>query len=241
MADVIPSPALTAASKGDLTGLFKFVLTKTLQNTDDMLPAKVLSYSRETNTATVLPLIKIVSTDKIATSRAQIKGIPVLQLGGGGFVLSFPIEAGDIGWIKANDRDISLFMKNKAEKEPNTGRLHSFSDAVFIPDTMFRSVSIASEDASSVVLQSLDGTQKVAISDSQVKITSADLIILSAPEIQITGALVGGSGASFTGTITSENDVIAKSGVSGETVSLLTHTHTGVTPGGGNTGEPNGT
>ncbi|OWK42477.1 hypothetical protein [Fimbriiglobus ruber] len=50
---------------------------------------------------------------------------------------------GDTGWIKANDRDISLFKQTTAASSPNTARLHDFADAMFFPDTLLNGVTIA--------------------------------------------------------------------------------------------------
>jgi hypothetical protein len=138
------------------------VLTKFLGSVDDMLPARVISYDRASNRALVQPLIVIVTTDDKQVQRAQVASVPVFQMGGGGFVMSFPIAVGDIGWIKANDRDISIFKQTMASSAPNTQRKHSFEDAVFIPDTMLHGVTIAGEDSNNLVIQNLVGTVKLA-------------------------------------------------------------------------------
>lgn len=168
-------PSLDPASYGDFSGVIRFVLTKLLQNTDDMLPAQVIAYDRTTNRARVQPLIAVVTTDNIRIDRAQVASVPVLQPGGGGFVMSFPIKTGDLGWIKANDSDISLFLQNLQNSSPNTARLHSFEDAIFIPDTMFKSVTIDPADTDNVVIQSLDGTCKISMGATSIAFTSATL------------------------------------------------------------------
>lgn len=154
--------------RDDLPGVLRYVLTKFLQNTDDMLPARVIAFDRAANRVSVQPLIQIVTTSNTYVPRAVLSSIPVLCLGAGGFVLSFPISPGDLGWIKANDRDISLFLQGLASgapglAPPNTARKHAFSDALFIPDTMLKGVTIAGGDTNNAVLQSLDGTVKVSL------------------------------------------------------------------------------
>ena len=163
-------PSRNPAEDDSMVGMMRLVLTKFLQNTDDMLPAQVMAYDRVSNLAQVQPLIAMVTTDNIVIQRAQVAAVPVVQLGGGGFVLSFPISTGDLGWIKANDRDISLFKQAFASSSPNTQRKHSFEDAVFIPDTMMQGVSIATEDSANAVLQNLAGTVKIALWDDLIKI-----------------------------------------------------------------------
>ena len=102
-------------------------------NIDDMLPATVVSYDDTSNRAVVKPLVMMVTTAGKKVGRGALANIPVFRFGGGGF---YPHagKTGDFGWLKANDRDISLiFQRGGLEDEPNTARLHTFSDAMFFP------------------------------------------------------------------------------------------------------------
>jgi hypothetical protein len=162
-------PSRNPADVDSLIGLLRLLSTKTQQRWDDMLPARVMAYDRGSNLAQVQPLIAMVTTDSIVVQRAQVAAVPVFQYGGGGFVLSFPVAEGDLGWIKANDRDISLFLQTWQASQPNTRRMHSFSDAVFIPDAMMRGVTIAGDDAGNAVWQSLDGSVKVALASDSIR------------------------------------------------------------------------
>lgn len=203
------SPSIPPSARSDFSGLLQFVLTKFLQRTDDMLPAIVKSYNRATNRAQVQPMISIVSTDNTVIQRGVIASVPVLQLGGGGFVFSCPLNPGDLGWIKANDRDISLFLQTFQNTAPNTARLHTFENGMFIPDTMFKSVTINAEDAGNAVLQSLDGTVRIAIWPDKVKITAPTV------EVECTTAQVNASGGaevtSPTITLTASTEIILDS------------------------------
>lgn len=173
-------PDIDPANNGSLAGTLQFCLYKFLQSMQNMLPAKVIAYDRTTNRVQVQLLIAMVTTDGKQISRSQIASIPVMVFGGGNFFLSFPLNTGDLGWVLANDRDISLFLQNYQESAPNTARIHNFSDGVFIPDIM-KGYTIASEDANSVVLQNLDGTIKISLLSDRIKLT--------APLVEITGDL----------------------------------------------------
>ena len=174
-------PSRNPADNDSLAGLMRVVTRKLLQNTDDMLPARVIAYDRTANTAQVQPLINVLTTDGQQTARAQVAAVPVLQLGGGGFVISFPVETGDLGWIKANDRDVSLFRQFHAASPPNTYRMHSFEDAMFIPDTMLQGVTIAAEDEGNSVFQNLAGSVRLALWSTLLKITSPNVGIGDVP------------------------------------------------------------
>ncbi len=215
-------------------GAFDLFRAKFLQNTDDMLPAKVIAYNRATNRAQVQPLIVMVTTSNEQVPRAQIASVPVLQIGGGGFVISVPLKPGDLGWIKANDRDISLFLKNYAQTAPNTQRKHKFSDAVFIPDSFMKDVIINGEDDENLVIQSLDGTVRIALWEDKIKITAPEIILNASTSVTLDTPLVA-----CTGDVTVEGNITADGDVLADGVSLHNHTHGGVQTGGGNTGVPN--
>lgn len=126
---------------------------------------------------------------------------------------------------------------------------------MFIPDTMFKSVTINPEDESNVVLQNLAGTVRVSIFSDKVKITAPDIeyvaptitctastsITLDSPITNITGALGctnGSATANFAGPVVAQQTIVATGNITGEGTSLHTHVHSGVMPGGGDTGPP---
>lgn len=228
MTDAYNPPSIDPADEDSLTGVFRSVLQKFLQGTDDMLPAIVIAYDRTTNRATVQPQIMMGTTSGEKVARAQIASVPVLNIGGGGFVLSFPIKPGDLGWIKASDRDISLYLQQGPGQEewPNTKRLHSFQDGLFIPDVL-KTFTVDGEDAERVVLQTTDAMTRIAIAPGLVKITTPGTVEVDAPTVHMTGDL------QVDGSITAQGEV------TGNGIALSTHTHGGVQPGGGNTTAPN--
>jgi len=149
-------------------------------NIDDCLPAVIISYNRVSNTATVKPLISRITVDNQVVARNQVIGLQVFSFGGGGFNLNFPLVPGDLGWIKACDRDLDAFKASLSEGAPNTCRTHTFSDSLFLPDVMRRYV-IRGEHSSEMVLQSVDGNNRVAIGQSRIKIATGDTFIELVP------------------------------------------------------------
>lgn len=212
-----------AANDGMLAGAFKEILRKFLESVDDMLPAEVIAYDRTTNRATVRPLIRTQKTDGTLVTKAEVASVPVLNIGGGNGVLSFNIVSGDLGWLKASDRDISLFLQSDSGEAvgPNTLRLHNFSDSLFIPD-QFRKWTIQSGDEGAMVLQTLDGLERISIHETNgVKVFSASEIAFEAPSIKIVGTINHTGDQASSGTITGDTDVIAG------TISGKTHGHIG--------------
>lgn len=188
---------LTSANQGDKTTLWsalQFMNRQQSLNTDGMIPASISSYDRKANVATVTPMIHFVAVDGSTIPRQPLVEIPVLCLGGGGFMLNFPISAGDLGWIFAADRDLSLFKQSLSETKPNTGRIKQFSDGLWIPD-IFRKYAINAEDDGCVVLQSTDSSSRISLNNDRVKITTGAVIVDTpmatfTKDVTIDGALV---------------------------------------------------
>lgn len=256
------SPSHDPANDDSILGMLNTVLRKFLQGVDNALPARIVSYDRDKNLAVVQPMVAMLTTDGATIPRAQINGVPVLLLGGGGHMLSFNLKEGDLGWIHASDRDISLFMQSFSNASPNTIRFHSFEDSLFIPDAM-RNFTINDEDAENVVLQTLDGKYRVTIWDDRVKITADDTtvemktgtielkapvtITAEAPNILLNGNVTSGGGIGTPNLVLTASASISLNApaiaINSANLTLNgknwdTHKHSGVTAGGANTGNP---
>lgn len=190
MADANANPSQDPADMDSLKGAFRLAFRKLMQGTDGMLPAKVIAATADRKYVTVQPMIAVVATDNTVTQRAQITQVPVLQMGGGDYVLSFPVAAGDLGWIIANDRDISAYLQTNEATPPNTGRFKNFSDAIFVPDKA-RQWTLAGGDADAAVWQLLDGSVRIALKAGEIDLT--------APIIKIAGELQVRDGIGFFG------------------------------------------
>lgn len=201
-------PDYDSANQGTLQGVIRQALQTFLMNTDDMLPATVISYDRVANVASVQPCIQMVTTDGTLVGRGAIASVPVLSIGGGGFLVNFPLVGGSRGWIKANDRDISLYLQASATAPPNTKRFHSFSDGLFIPDVV-AGFTVNGEDANNMVIQNTDGTIRVALWPDRVKVTTPngtgqfgpDRILFTSPLFQIDSAAIQFSSSPVVGTL----------------------------------------
>ena len=203
---------------------------KIFSKLEKIAPAKVISYNRTTNRAEV----QILPQDSTSTGeklpRRPLVNIPALNLGGGGFVFSFPIQAGDVGWIFAADKDISVFKQLLQEYAPNTYRKHRYDDSFFIPDNI-NGFTISADDAAAVLLSSLDGTTKISVKNGQVSITATNTVV-NATAATINAPTTINGDVTVNGTLTASTDVV------GGGISLKTHTHGGVTAGGASTGAP---
>lgn len=240
------------ANDNNLSGILKEWLQGYIRNSlDDMLPAKVVSYDDKTNRAVVKPLIMIKTTEGARITRSEIPNIPVFRFGGGGFFIRYPLKAGDFGWLKANDRDISLMIQRGGlEDWPNTNRLHNFSDAMFFPDTL-KDWAIDDENENALVIQSMDGSVCIALHDNKITMKASELIV-DIPETQWNGNIsqLGNHTTSGNGVTNGNVTIFGNHTVFGNNVSSngifthnnkdvgATHRHTGVQSGTQTSGEP---
>lgn len=181
------NPNINPADNDTLAGVISFAFSQLLRNVDGMLPARVLAYDRTANRVQVELMIAMVSTSGTQVSRAQIANIPVINVGGGGYILNFPLTVGDLGFVLANDRDISLFLQSFSESPPNTYRVKSFSDGIFIPSVL-TGYTVSGEDGNAV-LQNLNGTVRLSLSPTSITMTSSSNSI----EVSSTGITITSS------------------------------------------------
>lgn len=150
------------------------VLRKFLLDVDDMLPARIVSYDRNANRAQIDILYKVTMTDGSLNPLMAPAEVPALTIGGGGMCLTFPIKPGDLGLIKASDRDMSLFLQSYEAEPGNTTRLHCFEDGVFIPDVM---KDFVVSDGAAATLQTIDGTTSVAVKPGSIVLTTGSTVV----------------------------------------------------------------
>jgi hypothetical protein len=232
-------PSKPPAIDGDLGAALSFLFKKLLQKTDGQLPAQIISYNRTSNRALVQPLISIISTSGQRIGRAPIAAVPVLALGGGNFFVNFPLGPGDIGWIEASDRDISLFLQSAQMSSPNDGRLHSFESGRFVPD-VFDNYTFT-PDAGGMVISSLDGSTRIVLTEGRINLLAPDIQLNGQTlEINMSSSVTVNTGSynvnatGFGTQVTGAVSLPTNTTIAGR--SFLPHEHSNVQPGSGNSG-----
>lgn len=221
-------PNLDSGDSGSLAGsLRSFIDSYVRENLSDMLPASVVSYDKQKNRAIIQPLVMIGTTAGGKVARARCASVPVFRFGGGGFFIAMPLKPGDFGWIKANDRDISLILQRGGREDwPNTTRLHSFSDAMFFPDTL-KDWVINGKNIDALVIQSMDGSTCIAVDDGRVEIDSSLQVKINATTTEINSNVNINGNLSVVGTMRNNSINVGSD-----------HVHGGVESGSGSTGGP---
>lgn len=114
---------------------------------------------------------------------------PVIALGGGGFCLTMPIAKGDECLVLFNDRDMDNWYATGATGAAvDTGRAHSFSDAIILVGLRSTPNVVIDYDADGVALRNKLGTVKIKLTDSTIKLSNGATasIEVTASETKIT-------------------------------------------------------
>ena len=120
------------------------------------LPAEVQSYDLATQTVSVQPLVNEVALDADGNSFIEllpvISGVPVEFPGGGGMILTFPLQAGDTGRLIFADRSIDEWKTQGGGQAPNAQRRHDLTDAIFAPGLRSKNNARQSASGSTVTI-----------------------------------------------------------------------------------------
>jgi hypothetical protein len=184
--------------------LIEFGVNAILDKKWTATPAEVISYDSSSKRVKVKVLPLRVLEDGSVIDYPIMSNVPVQFVGGGGFTILAPLETGDKVLLVFCRRGISEFKKEFKGTATETSGVMQVDSAVAIP--CFGSLSVTPSDGLS--LQKEDGSVKVEILESSVKLTTNELS--GSLELTSTGEVVHGSGAK----ITALGDFVTATGVS---------------------------
>ena len=162
---------------------------------------------------------------------------PVQFPGGGGFLMTFPLAAGDEVLIHFSSRCIDGWWQAGQISPQAQFRMHDLSDGFVSPKVYSLPKIPGGVSTTSAQMRTLDGT-------SYMELAAGGVINLVAPGgVNVTGpfsATGAGAGdiAVLTGNFQLNGSLVATGQVTAGTIPLSTHHHGGVTTGGGVTGSP---
>lgn len=187
------------------------------------LPGIVVDVDFSTMTCSVQPAIQGIVTDETgATSPVNLPKLihcPIVFPQAGGFALTLPVAANDEVLIVWAARAIDAWWQSGGIQRPVEARMHDISDGFVLPGICSTPNVIPAISTTAAQLRTKDGSTFLEIgADGKIRMTAS--------EVDITGNL------KVTGTIEATGEV------TGNGIELSTHLHSGVVPGGGNTGAP---
>jgi hypothetical protein len=123
--DLAPEDALAAAVAAGLLDVHT------------SMPASVVSYNEGTGRAVVRPCGKralLADDDGVASEQLpDLPNVIVAWPGGGGFVLRFPLNAGDSGWLHFSEVDASGWERDGKPGALSSTERHGLGSPIFYP------------------------------------------------------------------------------------------------------------
>lgn len=177
-------------------------------------------------TVSATPLTQMVDGNGNAYASPSYPSLPHYRIQQGTAAIIMNPRPGDIGVFVCSKRDISNISQGKQPGPPGSTRSFSPSDAVMAGSihTKEPTYYISFEDQDKILIHAPAG----------VTIESDTAVTVKAPQVTIDTAET-----TIKGHVTVEGSITTTGDVTAAGISLISHTHSGVTPGGGNTGEPN--
>lgn len=162
------------------------------------------------------------------TNLPLLLDVPIVFPSGGGFTMTFPIAAGDEVLVVFANRCIDAWWQNGGvNNKPMELRMHDLSDGFAIPGPRSQPRKIPSISSANLEIKKNDGTLLFSIAPGGDVTIPGNLIVQKG--VQVTEDVVAqGNVQAVTGDVTAGPDDI----------SLITHIHSGVTPGSGDSGPP---
>lgn len=210
-----------AFGSGDITAQYKlagFVVQQMLLKASFCAPVIVKSVTNDGGVSpigrvSIQPLVQQLDGDRNVVDHGVIYNVPYLRIQGGANAVILDPQVGDIGVAVFCDRDISAVKATGAVAPPGSDRTNHMADAVYLNTVIGATPS-----------------QYVRFSEAGIELVSPVKVHIQAPAAVIdANTTINGALAVNGGGVTNDGVDIGK-----------THTHTGVTPGSGTSGAPNG-
>ena len=187
------------------------------------MPGIVQSYSPSDNTVSIQPAIRAVILKQDPASGKQAPAavnlpllikVPVVFMGGGGYVATFPISQGDEALVVFSSRSIDAWWQSGGVQNQIEQRAHDLSDGIAIVGLYSVPRVPGSISTDSAQIRSLDGTTRVRIGAGGIDMHSSGTITFSGSNCSLDGS----------GNLNMAGAIIAGYG-GGDQVSLQTHKH----------------
>lgn len=217
----------------NISELLNVIIANKLADVNICIPAKIVSYQFKTRKASVQPLINQKYNDDEELVLPVIHNVPVMHPCSGGASIIMPVDVGDIVQLTFSQSSLEEWLQNGEQVTPDDPRQNDLTDAIAQLGLRPFSQEVVATSADDLVID-YDGSTITMHPEGVVDIDAAE-INMTSPTVNIDATDVN-----VTGKLTAAN-VEATSEVKGATANIggkdfATHTHSGVTVGGGITG-----
>lgn len=168
------------------------------------VPARVIEYDATTQSMSVQPLLNNKYDDGVIMEPPVILDVPVLFISGGGGLLSFPIQIGDLVLLCVSQQDIDSWKHGQGGLvTPRSNRRMDLSDAIAIAGLHTLNNNLA-PSATDVELKFKGSSIRIAPSgDITVEVTTGQNVNVIAPTVNVTATDVNVNSTTITATTSS--------------------------------------
>lgn len=169
------------ASRHDYASAFNetnFVIQQMLTGVQTALPVKIIAVYPNNDFAGIVdiqPLVQQIAANNEVIDHGVIHNVPYSRIQGGVNAIIIDPVIGDIGIAIFCSRDISSVKKSRKIAPPNSKRLHSFSDALYIGGIL-----------------NATPTRFIKFTDTGITITPQGMLTING-DVTITGTLTNGT------------------------------------------------
>ncbi len=190
-------------------------ITSRLKQVHTCTPGIIDEFDPATGLASIQPSIKRLLVNGKEITLPKLTNCPIGNLKAGNYTITLPVAQGDECMIHFTERSMDAWIKFGDVRLPNDKRMHSLSDAYFIPMSTSESKATSSYDTENLVIRSTSNAVKITLNanDNSITLDAPGGVTMNG-DVSVIGAL------DVTGNSTASNHI--SGGISGSG-----HTHTG--------------
>ncbi len=135
----------------DLAALIRRAMESKLVDMHVATVGEVVTYYPQDHTADIQPLVKRVipaaaDRTEVVESFPVLTKVPVARIGGKGFLIDCPLEAGDQVTVLFCDSSLEVWWSTGRESDPGDIENHGLSGAIALPLVMAQSDAVTGEE-----------------------------------------------------------------------------------------------
>lgn len=207
------------------------------------VPARVASFDSVTQTVIAEPMISAEGNDGQRVPLPPVADVPILQLGGGEFVITFNPVVGDPCLLLVSDRCIDGWFETGENRIPSDFRQNDLSDCLAIVG--FRPKPMAIKNwMSGCTIRKVDGSYYINLADNGNVTVKALKLLVDSENSEFTGNVKIGKtlyvtgGTTFIGDVNGANAIARFKDAVIANITYSGHRHGGVETGGGTSAGP---
>lgn len=150
------------------------------------LPAQIVAYYADHQTADVQPMVKDAYYDTDGNLKVRsfpvLPSVPVAFLRGGGYFVALPLEKGDTGMLIFSELPLDRWRSSGQEAHPVNARRHGAGNAVFYPGVRPRAQKLDEDGVDTHLVLGKEGGAQVHVKDDEVHLyeeNASDFVALA--------------------------------------------------------------